>query len=226
MPGQVRKSILTTMLAAAMLPLLGVAAVEAGAERDAAPALGQIGPAVREEIDAGHVPGAVVLVGERGRIVYRQAFGERALQPDQAPMTADTIFDLASLTKVLATTTAVMQLVEAGRLKLDDPVGKYWPAFAGNRKEGITVEELLTHSSGLRPDLDLRQAWSGDAAARARVAAERPIHPPGSRFLYSDINFIVLGELVRRISGEPLDAYAARHIFGPLGMADTGFRPN
>ncbi len=223
--GRIRIRFIAALLTSVLLRLPGASGVEAGGDRPEAPVLAQVAPAVQEEIDEGRVPGAVVLVGEHGRIVYREAFGARAIQPYREAMTPDTIFDLASLTKVLATTTAVMQLVEAGRLKLDEPVSKYWPAFARNHKDGITVEELLTHSSGLKPDLDLSEAWSGRAAARARIEAERPVAPPGMRFLYSDINFIVLGELVRRISGEPLDRYAARHIFGPLGMAHTGFRP-
>src|SRR5579875_735834 len=191
----------------------------------ATPALAAIAPAVEAEIAAGHVPGAVVVVGEHGRVVYRHAFGLRVAGPSPVPMTVDTIFDLASLTKVVATTTAVMQLVERHRLRLSDPVAKYWPAFARNGKAAITVEQLLTHTSGLVPDLSLRTAWSGAASAHALIVAAWPHQAPGTRFAYSDINFIVLGELVRRISGETLDVYAARHIFGPLRMADTGFRP-
>ncbi len=225
MADRIFMAIFAMLLTAAVWRSAGASGVEAAGDPRPIPALAQIGPAVQEEIDAGRVPGAVVIVGERRRIVYRHAFGDRALKPDRVPMTADTIFDLASLTKVLATTTAVMQLVEAGRLKLDDPVSKYWPAFAENHKDRITVEELLTHTSGLRPDLDMRAAWSGNAAAQARIEAEQPVSAPGTRFLYSDINFIVLGELVRRISGEPFDLYVARHVFGPLGMTDTGFRP-
>ena len=213
------------LLAAMLLSLAGASDAESG-EGSAEAALAPIAPTVQEQIDQGHIPGAVVLVGEGARTVYRGVFGERAIEPDREPMTPDTIFDLASLTKVLATTTAVMQLVESGRLRLGDPVSKYWRAFAEHDKAGITVEELLTHTSGLRPDLDLNAAWSGTASARARIVAEHPVSAPGARFIYSDINFIVLGELVRRVSGEPLDRYAARHIFRPLGMAHTGFRPS
>jgi len=187
--------------------------------------LARIPEIVQDEAAAGHLPGAVVLVGKHGKIVYRRAFGARALLPSRTALTEDTIFDLASLTKVIATTPAIMQLVEQGRIALADPVAKYWPAFAANGKAGITVEQLLTHTSGLRADLDQRGKWHGTAAALAKVAAEIPVHRPGSRFLYSDINFIALGELVRRVSGEPLDTYVVRHIFQPLGMADTGFKP-
>ncbi len=220
MAGRIRGSIIAALAAATLLPCCAASAADR-----AQAGLAQIAPAVQEEIDRGHVPGAVVLAGERGRIVYREAFGERAIEPDREAMTADTIFDLASLTKVLATTTAVMQLVETGQLALDAPVARYWPGFAAHDKGGITVEQLLTHTSGLRPDLDLRTDWSGVAAARVRIEAEHPVAAPGTRFLYSDVNFIVLGELVRRVSGAPLDRYAARHIFGPLGMTHTRFCP-
>lgn len=177
------------------------------------------------EIAAHHIPGAVIMVGERGSIVYRHAFGWRRLAPQARRLTPDTVFDLASLTKVVATTTAILQLAEQKRLRLSDPVMKYWPAFGQNGKRGITVEELLLHTSGLRPDLASPGTWSGQGAVLARIAAERPIHPPGSGFLYSDLNFIVLGDIVRRVSGEPLDVYCARHIFAPLGMTETSFHP-
>lgn len=158
-------------------------------------------------------------------MVYRAAFGWKALTPEPEPLSPDDIFDLASVTKVVATTTAVMQLVEQGRLDLDAPVATYWPAFGAGGKSKITVRQLLTHSSGLPPDLDLAADWRGQDEALARAAAVEPARTPGERFVYSDINFIVLGELVRRVSGEPLDVYARRHIFEPLGMTETGFRP-
>lgn len=180
---------------------------------------------VNTEITGGNIPGAVVLVGQDSRIVYSRAFGMRALKPEGQPMTEDTIFDLASLTKVIATGTAVMQLVERGKLHLDDPVAKYWPEFGANGKARISVRQLLTHYSGLRPDLDLKPNWFGYNAALNRIIRERPIRPPGTAYVYSDINFEILGELVRRVSGLPLDKYCAEKIFKPLGMKDTGFRP-
>jgi uncharacterized protein YbbC (DUF1343 family) len=180
---------------------------------------------VQAQIRAGKFPGAVVLVGSGDRIVYRKAFGNRATQPTKLPMQVDTIFDLASLTKVVATTTAIMQLVERGQLRLDDPIAHYWPEFAANGKGGITVRQALTHYSGLRPDLPLRSNWSGYQTALAMIAAEQPVRAPGSGYEYSDINFEVLGELVRRSAGQPLDLYCRAHIFEPLGMRDTGFRP-
>ena len=180
---------------------------------------------VRGEIRAGRIPGAVVLIGSEGKIVYRRAFGYAALRPRKIPMRAGTAFDLASLTKVVATTTAIMQLAEAGKLDLDAPAARYWPAFAANGKAAITVRELLTHYSGLAPDLDLRTQWRGYGTALRMIVGERPRTAPGTRYRYSDINFEVLGEIVRRVSGEPLDAYCAEHIFRPLGMRRTGFRP-
>ncbi len=185
----------------------------------------EIGRIASEEIAAGHVPGAVVLVGEKGRIVYREAFGLQSVIPDSKLLRTDTVFDLASLTKVVATTIAAMQLVESGRLDLDRPVAAYWPEFAAAGKQAITVRQLLNHTSGLPPDLDLGPAWSGEPAALARIVALAPTHPPGSRFAYSDVGFIVLGELVHRISGERLDVYCRRHVFAPLGMRDTTFNP-
>lgn len=179
----------------------------------------------REEIASGRVPGAVVVIGDRDRILYQRAFGYRALAPRRERMTLDTIFDLASLTKVVATTPAVMQLVAQGKISLDAPVALYWPAFAAHGKSRITVRELLMHTSGLPPDLDLAGGWTGTAGALRRVLSERPVARPGTRYIYSDINFIVLGELVRRVSGLRLDVYCRRHVFRPLGMRDTFFRP-
>ena len=132
-------------------------------------------------------------------MIYRKAFGERSLEPRREPMTVDTIFDLASLTKVVATTTAVMQLVERGQIRLNEPVAKYLPEFAENGKEEITIRELLTHYSGLSEDLDLSSPWQGRETALRMAFAEKPISAPGSRFLYSDVNFIVLGEVVERV---------------------------
>jgi len=174
----------------------------------------------------GKIPGAVVLIGNRGKVIYRQAFGYRSLEPEKIPMTVDTIFDLASLTKVIATTTAIMQLVERGKLRLDDSAARYWPAFKANRKGNITVRELLTHYSGLRAGLKLKPQWSGYKTAIKKIIAERPLYPPGKVYIYSDINFDILGELVHRISGKTLDEYCFINIFEPLGMKNTLFRPS
>jgi len=187
--------------------------------------LSGISTIVGEAIRLGQIPGAVVVIGHRGKIVFRQAFGSRAYEPRREAMTPDTLFDIASLTKVVATTPAVLQLVEKGNLSLDDPVVKHWPKFKGQGRERITLRQLLTHYSGLRPSLPLKKNWSGYDAALEKIAAEKPVHPPDSCFLYSDLNFIILGELVRRVSGQRLDAHCREHIFQPLEMRTTLFLP-
>jgi uncharacterized protein YbbC (DUF1343 family) len=189
------------------------------------PRFARVAQVARQEIAARSTPGVVVLVGHQDRIVYRQAFGHRSLDPRIEPMTVDTVFDIASLTKVVATTTAIMQLVDKGRLRLDDPVARHWPEFAANGKRGITVRQLLTHTSGLRAEVNSRVRWQGYEGALAAIAADKPVNPPGTAFRYSDANFIALGDLVRRVSGKPLDVYCAQEIFRPLGMKDTSFRP-
>jgi uncharacterized protein YbbC (DUF1343 family) len=176
-------------------------------------------------VSRGEIPGGVVLVGHDGQVVYRKAFGWRSLEPGKETMTVDTIFDLASLTKCIATATSVMKLVEEGKLRLNDPVAAYLPEFATNGKNSITIRQLLTHFSGLREDLDLKTAWNGRDAAYRMAMEVQPAFPPGSRFLYSDINFEILGFLVEKISGLKLDEYAARNVFAPLAMKDTRFTP-
>ena len=180
---------------------------------------------IQQAIADGNIPGAVLVVGHDGAVIYRKAYGERALEPRREAMTVDTIFDLASLTKVIATTTAVMQLVEQGKVRLNDPVAKYLPEFAQNGKEDITIRQLLTHYSGLAPDLDLTTPWEGKGTAYQLAFVMPPETTPGSGWVYSDINFIVLGALVEKVSGETLDVYAAKHIFEPLKMAHTRFLP-
>jgi uncharacterized protein YbbC (DUF1343 family)/CubicO group peptidase (beta-lactamase class C family) len=191
----------------------------------AAVRLSSVDAVIEQAIHDGNIPGAVLLVGHNGHVIYRKAYGNRALEPRREPMTLDTIFDLASLTKVIATTTAVMQLVEQGKVRLNDPVAKYLPEFAQNGKDDVTIRQLLTHYSGLAPDLDLKMPWEGKDTAYRMAFAETPEDPPGSRFSYSDINFIVLGALVEQVSGESLDEYCQRHIFLPLKMTHTRFLP-
>jgi uncharacterized protein YbbC (DUF1343 family)/CubicO group peptidase (beta-lactamase class C family) len=180
---------------------------------------------IQQAISEGTIPGAVLIVGHDGGVIYRKAYGSRALEPRREAMTLDTVFDVASLTKVIVTTTAVMQLVEQGKVRLNDPVAKYLPEFAQNGKDDITVRQLLTHYSGLEPDLDLKTVWEGKETAYRMAFAETPEDAPGSKFSYSDVNFIVLGALVERVSGETLDEYAVRHIFTPLKMMRTRFVP-
>ena len=176
-------------------------------------------------VTRGTIPGGVVLVGHNGEVVYRKAFGMRSLEPGKEAMTVDTIFDLASMTKCVATATSVMKLVEQGRIRLNDPVAAYLPEFAKNGKENITIRQLLTHFSGLKEDLDLKTPWKGRSAAYQMAMDEKPIFPPGSRFLYSDINFETLGFVVEKVSGLSLDAYAEKNIFDPLAMNETRFLP-
>jgi uncharacterized protein YbbC (DUF1343 family)/CubicO group peptidase (beta-lactamase class C family) len=197
----------------------------ARAQASGAANLGVLDSIVHDAIHDGQIPGAVVLVWHNGQVVYRKAFGDRSLEPRREPMTVDTIFDIASLTKVVATTTAVMQLVQKGEVRLNDPVTKYIPEFAENGKEDITVRNLLTHYSGLRGDLDLVQPWQGRDTAFRMALAEKPVYSPGAGFLYSDINFITLGALLERVSGDTLDAYCAKKIFIPLQMTHTRFLP-
>ena len=187
--------------------------------------LGRIDELVKKAIRDGMLPGAVVLVGRDDQILYRKAFGNRAVMPSIEPMTIDSVFDLGSLTKVVATTPSVMHLVEQGQIRLDAPVSDYIPNFDRNGKTDITVRHLLTHMSGLRPDLDLAEPWVGYNKAIFLAANEVPVAKPGERVIYSDINFLLLGEVVRRVSGMSLDQFAFSHLFGPLGMLDTGFNP-
>jgi uncharacterized protein YbbC (DUF1343 family)/CubicO group peptidase (beta-lactamase class C family) len=187
--------------------------------------LGAVDSIIQQAIENKSIPGAVLLIGHDGKVIYRKAYGERSLEPQRAPMTIDTVFDLASLTKVIATTTAVMQLVEQGKVRMNDPVAKYLPEFAQNGKEDITVRQLMTHYSGLEPDLDLKMPWEGKDTAYKMAFSDAPAQAPGSGFMYSDVNFIVLGALVERVSGETLDEYVVRHIFAPLKMTRTRFVP-
>jgi len=180
---------------------------------------------LQKAVEQREIPGAVLLVGRRGKTVYRRAFGSRSLEPVREPMTVDTVFDIASMTKCVATATAVMQLVEQGLVRLNDPIKNYLPEFAQNGKADMTVRELLTHYSGLAPDLDLKDPWLGKGAAFNMVMEAKPSIPPGSRFVYSDINFEALGFLVEKITGQFLDDYTREHIFQPLGMKDTRFLP-
>ena len=172
----------------------------------------------------GLIPGAVVVIGHDGQIVYQKAYGSRALLPHREPMTLDTIFDAASLTKVIATTPSIMRLFEQGQIRLNDPVTKYLPEFQGGHSD-ITIRNLMTHFSGLRPDLDLKPVWSGYETGIQRALIDKPAGPPGVRFVYSDINFILLGEIVHRLTGKTLDEYARENFYQPLGLRETTFLP-
>jgi uncharacterized protein YbbC (DUF1343 family) len=171
------------------------------------------------------MPGCVVCIGRRDGIALLKAYGRRAVAPADEPMTTDTVFDLASITKPVATATAVMRLVEEGRLRLSDPVATHIPEFAAAGKEKLSVHDLLTHQSGLIADNPIGDYADGPDAAFERIWKLAPLHPAGEKFIYSDVNFIVLGRLVERITGESLDAFTTRVTFAPLGMTETGYRP-
>ncbi|HXT61605.1 MAG TPA: exo-beta-N-acetylmuramidase NamZ domain-containing protein [Pyrinomonadaceae bacterium] len=188
--------------------------------------LGKIDSIVAESIKNKELPGAVVLVGHRGQIVWRKAYGARAVEPQRETMTTDTIFDLASLTKIVATATSITMLIELGEVRLADPVVKFIPEMKGGGRDAITIEQLLTHVSGFAPDFDLRERWTGYDEAMQRLYREPLRNTPGARFVYSDINYITLGEVVHRVTGLTLDEFARRNIFAPLGMRDTGFKPS
>lgn len=189
------------------------------------PRLEQMDQVIAESIGKRELPGAVVLVARKGRVVWRKAYGSRAVEPVAEPMTPNTIFDVASLTKVVATATSIMILVERGKVRLNDPASRYIPELKDGGRERITIEHLLTHRSGYAPDFDLKQRWSGYDEAIKRLVTEPLRHAPGTRFIYSDIGYIALGEVVHRVGGLTLDEFARRNIFSPLGMRDTGFRP-
>lgn len=187
--------------------------------------LARIDDAVRASIERLETPGAVVLVCRRGRVVYRKAFGDRAVQPQREAMTVDTIFDLASLTKVVATTTAIMMLVERGKLSLADPVSLYIPEFAAGGKERVTIEQLMTHRAGLPPDNEISDYVGVSVKPLEEIYKLQPVYEPGTRFVYSDVGFIVAAEIVRRVSGKRIDEFAHENIFAPLGMTNTAYLP-
>lgn len=180
----------------------------------------QINKAINDRL----IPGAVLVIGHNNSVVYRKAYGEKALIPKREPMSIDTIFDAASLTKVVATTSSIMKLFEEGKIRLNDPVTNYLPDFQGGHS-GISIRNLMTHFSGLPPDVDLQPAWSGYDTGLHKALTAKPVAPPGTRFLYSDINFVLLGEIVQRLSGIPLADFAHQQFFEPLGMNDTMFQP-
>lgn len=220
--------LLKTILAFSLcLPLLA-AAFPAGTQSVSIPSvsgvrsdlLKNIAPIVEKSIAAGNYPGAVIVAVHRGKVIYQGVFGSKRILPTTAPMTLDTIFDIASLTKVVAASPAILQLVEQGKINLDQPVSKYWPAFGENGKEFITVRQLLTHTSGLPPDVS-----PGKANVFNIIEKTRLLYTPGTKIVYSDVNFVVLQHLVEIISKQKFDIYVKTHILTPLGMKNTFFLP-
>jgi uncharacterized protein YbbC (DUF1343 family)/CubicO group peptidase (beta-lactamase class C family) len=230
-----------SVLAILIFVLLAVAPVRTGAQKSGAAAaalarkntaqnslsarLSALDGIMQVGIEQGALPGGVLLVSHRGRVIYRKAFGERSVLPTHEKMTVATIFDLASLTKLFATTPSIMRLLEEGKIRLNDPLLKYMPEFAPNGKDQITIRMLLTHMSGLAPDPPLEAALGGEDALMKEIDNETLIAPPGDRFVYSDTNFILLGELVKRVTGERLDQYAMENFYEPLHMTHTRFLP-
>ncbi|HEY2866494.1 MAG TPA: serine hydrolase domain-containing protein, partial [Pyrinomonadaceae bacterium] len=183
--------------------------------------LNQIDALVQQDILDKKLPGAVVLVGHKGKIVFRKAYGNRSLVPTVEPMTVDTIFDLASLTKVVATTTSIMILIERGKLRLSDTIGKYIPEIQDEQVKRVTIQQLMTHTSGFAPDFDLKEKWTGREGMLQALYKEKLRNPAGVRFVYSDINYITLGEILNRISGMSLNGFAKREVFSKLGDYHT-----
>ncbi|HSP15046.1 MAG TPA: exo-beta-N-acetylmuramidase NamZ domain-containing protein [Thermoanaerobaculia bacterium] len=186
--------------------------------------LREIDARIEKAIADHQIPGGVLWI-ERNGVAYHRAYGNRSLVPAVETMTEDTIFDAASLTKVTATAPSIWLLIQQGKVALDAPVNTYIPEFTGGWRDEITIRHLLTHTSGLRPDLTLTDGWSGFDEAWKRIVNEEVLQRPGAAFRYSDINYELLGEVVHRVSGEPLDQFARKHVFEPLGMMDTRFYP-
>lgn len=227
----VRRLARALWLAAVCTCLQGVS-LAAGLE-EAAPEACGMDPARLQEIDAlvaqglaeKKMPGCVVCVGRHGKVVWLKAYGDKQITPTTVPMTTDTVFDMASITKPVATATSVMLLVERGQLKLTDKVSQYFPGFEQNDKGEITIQHLLTHTSGLLPDNALADYQHGHDEAFARICKLKLQAPTGSRFIYSDVNFILLGELVHKVSGRPLDQFVKEEVYSPLGMRESGYKP-
>jgi uncharacterized protein YbbC (DUF1343 family) len=213
---------------AATVPLADAAApVKVRSPRVLPPRIGQLGSideVVSAALDRGEVTGVAVAVVRGREIVFHKAYGLRTKAPDE-PMRLDTVFDLASLTKALATAPSVLLLVEQKKLNLAAPVARYLPAFGAKGKEAITVEQLLLHTSGLRADSAVADFTHGREEALRRIGALALVSGPGARFEYSDLGYVVLGALVEKASGEPLEVFARKSFYEPLGMRDTTFSP-
>jgi CubicO group peptidase (beta-lactamase class C family) len=185
----------------------------------------RIAPLVEKAIADKQLPGAVVLVGRGEQVLYRKAFGFKTYSPAAPVTTLDTVFDLASLTKPLVTTTLIMQLVERGELRLTDPVGKYLQQLTDAEVKNITMLQLLTHSSGLADGFDRRTFWQGKAGLDAALAKLKLKTKPDQQFVYSDIGFILLGLVAEQITKQPLNVVAEQRIFQPLQMKDSRYLP-
>jgi uncharacterized protein YbbC (DUF1343 family) len=206
------------------LLLWGISALAQGVLAQSFVGAADADAAIQQAIQDKKIPGAVLVVGHRGKVIYRKAYGKQSLLPAEEPMSIDTIFDIASLTKVVATAPSLMKLFEQGKIRMADKVTDYLPEFQDGHSD-ITIQQLMTHFSGLKPDVELVPVWSGYQTGIEKALHDKPANPPGVKFVYSDINFILLGEIVRRLSGQTLPEFAHETVYGPLHMNDTMFQP-
>ena len=203
-----------------LIPVVDPNAVGMSADR-----LSVIDQLVQEGLDQEKMPGAVVVVGRRAGIVFRKAYGFRQTQPERVPMTLDTVFDLASLTKPIATATSVMVLIQQGMIDPAATVATYLPDFAANGKDTITVHHLLTHTGGLIADNSIDDYSGTPDEAIQKICNLKPTAPPGTQFTYSDVGYIVLGQIVKAVSGKNVHEFSQAAIYQPLGMNETGYLP-
>ena len=187
--------------------------------------LNRIDRVVADGLRRGNMPGCVVLIGYKGNIVFEKAYGFRQLKPAKVPMTVDTVFDMASLTKPISTATSLMRLVEQGKIDLDAPASKYIPEFTSHGKDQITIKQLLTHQAGLVPDNSIKDYKDGRAAAFRKINELTLRAKPGEKFIYSDVGFILLGEIIEKVTGKNQNQYTREQLFEPLGMSETGYLP-
>ena len=181
---------------------------------------------VAEGLEKKRMPGCVIAIGRRGKLVYHQAFGHRQLEPEALPMQLDTVFDMASITKPVATATSVMMLVEQGKLRVRDKVTTYIPDFGSHGKRNITLMQCLTHQAGFIPDNAVGDYKDGRKTAFENIYKLSTKYDPGTSFVYSDVGFILLDDLIERASGQTVAAFSKQHIFQPLGMRESGYLPN
>ncbi|MGB8319948.1 MAG: serine hydrolase domain-containing protein, partial [Ignavibacteriaceae bacterium] len=190
---------------------------------------GKVDSIINASIADSAFPDAVLLIQKDGKIIHEKAFGYYTYKPSSGKVTVNTMYDLASLTKVIATTTATMICYDRGLFKLDDKVVKYFPKFGVNGKENVTIRNLLVHDSGLRPDIPSYRAFDSvknkEQGVMNEIFNDSLIYPTGTKMVYSDLNFILLGKIIEKVTGTSLDKFCEKNIFKPLGMNSTMFNP-